>query len=44
VHAVGIFESVFADHQDLKLRIDSKGGTETGKTSADDENVRKKCG
>ena len=42
VHAVGVFEPVFAYQQDLKLRIDGEGGTQTGKSSADDQNVRKK--
>jgi hypothetical protein len=42
VHAVGIFETILADQQDLKLRIDGESGAQTSKSSADDEDVRKK--
>jgi len=36
VHAIGVFETVFAYQQDLKLRIDGESGAQTGKTSTDD--------
>jgi hypothetical protein len=42
VDAVGIFESAFAEENDLKLWIDGEGGTETGKSSAEDEDIGKK--
>jgi len=44
VHAVGVFKTILTDQQDLKLRIDREGGTQTGKTTADDEDIRKKMG
>ena len=39
VHAIGVFETVFAYQQDLELRIDGESGTQPGKSSADDEDV-----
>jgi len=42
VHAVGVFESAFAEENDLELRINGEGGAEPGKSTADDENVGKK--